>query len=219
MAATDLFPGSGQPGSQTRTLVGMPARVLRVPAATMAAMRASRFLAPLTLAVAVAMSVAACGGDPSPAATSAPAASVAATKTPRPTSPAAPTAVPGTKTPKPKPSATPPTTTDTSWGTILDQVPDTFPVYPGAEPTDLVDGPASGAWLAPASVAKAAAWYRAALEDAGFRTVNLSSPLEDGSQVLDSVSGAPGCAIQAAFRPSDGSTMISVLFGAGCAGG
>ncbi|HYO44202.1 MAG TPA: hypothetical protein VES19_13465 [Candidatus Limnocylindrales bacterium] len=106
------------------------------------------------------------------------------------------------------------------WGTILDAVPEDFPVFPGASPTEIDDGPASGAWFAEgAAVDEVADWYRNRLEALGFETMGLSSPLEDGSRVLDTVSDLPECRIQTTFRPAGGSTMIIVLYGAGCAGG
>jgi len=111
-------------------------------------------------------------------------------------------------------------TTPTAWGTILDQVPEDFPVFSGASPAEIDDGPSSGAWFAEgAAVNEVAAWYQGRLEALGFTTKDLSSPLEDGSRVLDTVSDLPECRIQTTFRPLDGSTMIIVLYGAGCAGG
>jgi hypothetical protein len=109
--------------------------------------------------------------------------------------------------------------TDTPWGAILDAVPADWPVFPGAEPTDPFEGPASGAWFAPDEVDPVAGWYRDTLSDMGFTIDNLSSPLEDGSRILDIVTDLPECRIQATFRPAEGSTMITVLYGAGCAGG
>ena len=111
-------------------------------------------------------------------------------------------------------------TTVIEWGTILDDVPEDFPVFPGAAPTSIDDGPASGVWWAEgAAVDDVAPWYRDRLEALGFTTQDLSSPLEDGSRVLDTVSDLPECRIQTTFRALDGSTMIIVFYGAGCAGG
>ena len=110
-------------------------------------------------------------------------------------------------------------TTDTEWGAILDVVPDGFPVIPGARPAEGLDEPASGWWLAEAGVDEVASWYQGALAELGFTVGDLSSPLEDGSRVLDVSSDLPECRLQLAFRPADGSTIIRVLYGAGCAGG
>ena len=50
----------------------------------------------------------------------------------------------------------------------------------------------------------------------GYATIDLSDPLEDGSRVLDSQADLPECQVQTTFRPEGGSTMITVLFAAGC---
>lgn len=110
-------------------------------------------------------------------------------------------------------------TTVIDWGTILNRVPDDFPVFPGAKPTEVDDGPGSGAWFVDATVDEVATWYRDRLEALGFTTKDLSSPLEDGSRILDTVSDLPECRIQTTFRPAGESTKIIVLYGAGCAGG
>jgi len=161
--------------------------------------------------------LAGCGSSPTPTATAA----TPGLSTSRPaTAPPEPTAVPGAATPAPKPTPKPTrtTTTGTGWGEILDSVPDGFPVYPGADAApDAADGPVSGAWITDAGVNKVAAWYRATLEAAGYTTQDLSDPLEDGSRVLDTVTDLPECRIQTTFRPADGSTIITVLYGAGCA--
>jgi hypothetical protein len=130
-----------------------------------------------------------------------------------------PSAGPATDPPEPTQGPGGGTTTIPLWGTILDVVPDGFPVMPGAKPADPLNEPASGWWLAEAGVDEVAAWYRGALEERGFTIGDLSSPLEDGSRVLDVSSDLPECRLQLAFRPADGSTIIKVLYGAGCAGG
>jgi hypothetical protein len=110
-------------------------------------------------------------------------------------------------------------TTQTPWGRILDSVPEGFPVYPGASPADAPDGPVSGAWLARDGIDVVVRWYQTAFADAGYSNGDLSTPGEDGSLVLDTVSDLPECQIRTTFRPAAGSTMIRVLYGAGCAGG
>ena len=163
--------------------------------------------------------VAACGTTGPSATPSAASSDVAvASLTPAPSDAAtsAPTAVPGGQTIDPGPPAThKPTTTVTDWGVILDSVPDDFPRYPGAKDAE-VDEPVSAALLAEADVETVAGWYRDALEAAGYGTIDLSDPLEDGSRVLDSQTDLPECQVQTTFRPEDGSTMITVLFAAGC---
>jgi hypothetical protein len=137
--------------------------------------------------------------------------------------PGEPTPVPVVGTPavtgEPEPVPTQAGTTDTAWGTILDAVPAEWPVYPGARPVESDAGPASGAWLAPDDATAVASWYRDTLADQAYTIENLSSPLEDGTRILDIVTDLPECRIQATFRPAEGSTMITVLYGAGCAGG
>ncbi len=136
-------------------------------------------------------------------------------------SPTAPplTPVPGGASEDPVPPPDNTGTTQTEWGRIVDAVPDTFPTYPGAEAADLPEGPNSGAWLTDAAIDDVVPWYRTAIEDAGFTIDNLSSPLEDGSRVLDVVGDLPECRAQVTFRPENGSTIIIVMYGAGCAGG
>jgi len=129
------------------------------------------------------------------------------------------TPVPGGESEEPVPPPVNPGTTVTDWGTILDAAPKTFPVFPGAEPAELPEGPNSGAWSVGADVEAVATWYRNRLKSDGFNIDNLSSPLEDGSRVLDVTTDLPECRIQATFRPQNGSTMIVLLYGAGCAGG
>jgi hypothetical protein len=114
-------------------------------------------------------------------------------------------------------SSTPVATTRTSWGVIVDVVPATFPVFPDATVADPPAGPVSGAWVSNASVAEISTWYRDALTAAGFDPVDLSAPLEDGSRVVDARGKAAACAAQVTVRPAGGSTMITVLDGAGCA--
>ena len=173
------------------------------------------------LSFSLALLVAACGGS---AATSAPAgeATAAPATAPAPGTPTAmpePTEVPGgaSVTPDPLPDDT--TTTETEWGTILDAVPATFPVLPGAQPAESPDEPVSAAWISDTSIDEAATWYRDALEAQGLSTMGLSDPLEDGSRVLDTVADIPECRIQTTFRPAGESTMITVRYAAGCAGG
>ena len=128
-----------------------------------------------------------------------------------------PTAVPGGETIDPQPLPPTISTTQTDWGEILDAVPPTFPMYPGATATEPTDGPASLALLTPAATDAVATWYRDMLAAQGY-AVDLSAAVEDGSRILDVASDLPECRIQMAFRPTAGSTMISVLYGAGCGG-
>jgi hypothetical protein len=186
---------------------GMPARITRtIPAGL--------------LAVAVALFLAGCLYDPPPSAGT-PAQASLRTSAPS-IVPPEPTPVPVPDTPEPTEEPEPVPTqvgvTDTPWGAIVDEIPAEWPVFPGAEPVDPDEGPASGAWLAPDEVDPVARWYRDTLSDMGFTIDNLSSPLEGGTRILDIVTDLPECRIQATFRPAGGSTMITVLYGAFCGG-
>jgi len=109
-------------------------------------------------------------------------------------------------------------TTQTDWGSIMDAMPQGFPVFPDAAVAEPPAEPVSGAFIASAAVDEVATWYRDALEATGKSTLDLSSPLEDGSRVLDMQGDLPECRIRLTFRPAGESTMITVLVAAGCAG-
>jgi hypothetical protein len=171
----------------------------------------------LALLIALPLAIGACASSPTGTPPTSP--TSAAASEPAASTPAIPTEVPGGASNEPVPSPTAATTTQTGWGTILDAVPDSFPVYPGALAAGAQPEPVSGAYISDAAVDTVATWYRDALEGLGFSTLDLSSPLEDGSRVLDSQGDLPECRIQVTFRPAGGSTMITVLYAAACAGG
>ena len=175
------------------------------------------------LAVGLALVLASCGAS-APSASPAPAATAGLTSAPA--TPPEPTEVPGGQTPgaaEPGGSVEPPVTTipttQTDWGEILDALPDGFPVFPDAAVAESPAEPVSGAFITSAGVDEVATWYRDALEATGKSTLDLSSPLEDGSRVLDMQGDLPECRVRLTFRPEGGSTMITVLVAAGCAGG
>jgi hypothetical protein len=184
-----------------------------------------RRLLPLALAGLLGASLAACGstgpvGSASPrdsVPSSPSAAPTAAPATPVPT--AGLTPVPGGATATPDDSYGGGPSVETEWGTILVNLPEGFPVFPGAAAVDPMDGPATHAWEAVATADEVAAWYAATFEELGWSHIDLSSPLEDGTQVLDLGTDLPECRVQLAFQPHGGSTMIILLYGAGCAGG
>ncbi len=120
--------------------------------------------------------------------------------------------------PTPPTAATfvPPTTTETAWGRIWDALPDAFPVYPGASPTDTGEGPASAIVDVPATTAKAVAWYRAALVRAGYSIEALAGPLEDGSTVIDAVGQHPTCRVQASIVPRGSRSIATIQMAAAC---
>ncbi len=172
---------------------------------------------PTSRAIAILLAVLAlvaggCTGSP----TATPTASV---PTPEITTSPSPSEAPSAVASPAAPAPTPVSTTQTAWGAIVDAVPDSFPVYPGAQIADPPAEPVSAAYISSDGVDAIATWYRTALEGLGFSTMSLSNALEDGSRVLDIQGDLPECRIQATFRPEGGSTMITVLYGAGCAGG
>lgn len=133
-----------------------------------------------------------------------------------PTTAGGPTDAPGSST-SAKPDASPPTTTETAWGPIWDELPPGFPRYPGAEPAETGGGPASATLAVPATVALAADWYQGALQRAGYDTEALSGPLENGGIVIDSVGGGdPGCRVQTSLVPHGNQSIATILFAAAC---
>jgi hypothetical protein len=170
----------------------------------------------ITLVIAACTAAPTSSGVPAASPAGSPPASAAA-RTPRPTAAPKPTA---TMAAASAPAATAVGTTQTSWGKIVDAVPSAFPVFPDAAAADPPpSGPVSGAWVATAPVSEVAAWYRDALVAANFAKVDLGDPLEDGSQVIDAQGDVPECRAQVTVKPAGTSTMITVLLGAGCAGG
>jgi hypothetical protein len=108
-----------------------------------------------------------------------------------------------------------PTQSTVEWGRIWDALPPGFPRPAGAVPSDNGDA-VSGAFDLPEDVATASGVMQGALEAAGFRTVGVSGPLEDGSVVIDSTGPSPGCRVQTTIVRHGGVTMMTVLYGASC---
>lgn len=174
---------------------------------TRSATPAARPAPALALALALSLGLAACGtADPTTATATA----------------SVPTQVPGGQTPGSSGPVEPPgttvPTTQTDWGLIIDVLPADFPVFPGAAIAEPPAEPVSGAVIARAGVDEVAAWYRDALEATGMSTLDLTSPLEDGSRILDMQGDLPECQLRVTFRPAAESTMITVLLAAGCFG-
>jgi len=182
----------------------------------------------LALAAVVMSIAAACGGAPASSAPSSAAASLAAvgsatvgpavTPASSPTSAPSLTPVPGAQSNAPDPVGTRIPTTQTDWGEILDRLPATFPIYPDAGIAELGDEVVSGSFEAPVDVAPLVAWYTDALSERGY-AVDTGDPLEDGSRVMDVTADLPECRMQLAFRPADGSTIMTVLVASACANG
>lgn len=133
--------------------------------------------------------------------------------------PISPTPTPASGTSSPLPSAsTPPApgVTETDWGAIWDALPPGFPNYPGSTPTETGAGAASAILDAPADVPTVATWYQAALERVGFSTLSMSGPSEDGSMEIESAGPTTRCLVRTTVAPLGGSTIVTILYGAGC---
>jgi hypothetical protein len=120
-------------------------------------------------------------------------------------------------------SATPgpslPSQTATEWGRIWDALPPWFPIPDGAQPTETGAGPVTAELQLPANAGTAidiARDFQSAFQQAGFATVNLDGPLEDGS-VTVSVPGPEGaCRIDVQVVPLGSAVVARVLYGAEC---
>jgi hypothetical protein len=108
-----------------------------------------------------------------------------------------------------------PTQTDTAWGRIWDAVPASFPRPESAHPADSISGPVSAAFSVGAGPAAVVATMKAGL-DVDVYATDVSGPLEDGGYVLDSIGSTAGCRVQTTITPLSGTTLMTVLFGAGC---
>lgn len=126
---------------------------------------------------------------------------------------------PSQAAPDPSSAAPPAGQTDTDWGRIRDELPEAFPLYPGATRADEVATEAvSGTFALEGADARAVvAWMQTELERGAYRTEALNGPFEDGSFVLDLV-GDGDCRIQVAVAPLGGLTTITVRYGAACPG-
>jgi hypothetical protein len=138
---------------------------------------------------------------------------------PSPTTPPAPslTAVPGgsSASAEPAPSVSQ-TNTDTEVGRIWDSLPPSFPRISGAEPIETGTGPTSGTFAVGTSREDAVATIRVGLAALGYN-VDVGSPLEDGSVVLDAGGGEdPECRIEVRFTPLSGTITMAVLYGSAC---
>lgn len=110
----------------------------------------------------------------------------------------------------------PPGQTDTDWGRIWDGLPEAFPAFPGASPTETGEGPASAILdvgdTEPAAVASV---YVSALEFAGYHTLARSDPREDGSIEVE-WAGETTCRILATITPMGGTTIVTILYRSDC---
>jgi hypothetical protein len=108
------------------------------------------------------------------------------------------------------------TNTDTAVGRIWDSLPPSFPRISGATPIETGAGPTSGTFAVGGTVDDAVATIRAGLTGLGYN-VDVGSPLEDGSVVLDAGGGEdPECRIEVRFTPLSGTITMAVLYGSAC---
>jgi hypothetical protein len=154
-------------------------------------------------------------GGGSPGSSGSPAASAALPTPASASSVVDPTPVPTPAGQRPTPTATPPGQTDTEWGRIWDALPPSFPRFPGAEPTETGEGPASATLAVAAEPAVAANWYATALARAGYGVEGAAGPFENGGYVVDAT-GARGCHVQVSIAPVGSTTVATVMFGAAC---
>ena len=108
--------------------------------------------------------------------------------------------------------------TDTDWGRIWDTLPATFPAITGSTPSEeAAAGPASAVFTVDGDAAKTVAtMLQARLEAAGYTTVGLGGPLEDGTFTLDMTGSPTGCMLQIRAAPTGGLTTVTILYGAAC---
>jgi hypothetical protein len=160
------------------------------------------------LAIALVLAAATCGpAGPTPRSTAIAAPSVAPSLTP----------VPGGSTGASSPSASvSQTDTQTEVGRIWDALPKSFPRIAGAVPIETGSGPTTGTFAVGTDLASAVATIRAGLTGLGYN-VDVGSPLEDGTVVLDAGGGGePECRIEVRFTPLSGTITMAVLYGAAC---
>jgi len=126
----------------------------------------------------------------------------------------APTAIPTDPDTTPEPTI--PSQTDTAWGRIWDRLPEGFPEYPGAAPTESGAGPASAILdVGDVEPAEVAGYYVPALEGLGYSTLARSDPREDGSIEVE-WAGETTCRIRMTSTPLGGTTIVEIMYGSGC---
>jgi hypothetical protein len=128
-------------------------------------------------------------------------------------------AAPATAVPSVAPSASGATQSDTAWGRIWDSLPASFPAVPGGTASEEgATGAASAVFIFQGQSAKdVAALMQRLLSGAGYSTIGLTGPLEDGSYVVDMAGQPPGCKVQASVAPTGSLTTLTILYGATCA--
>jgi hypothetical protein len=110
------------------------------------------------------------------------------------------------------------TQSDTAWGRIWDSLPKTFPAVPGGTASEEgATGAASAVYTFQGQSSKdVAALMQRLLSSAGYSTLGLTGPLENGGYVVDMAGQPPGCKVQAEVAPTGTFTTLSILYGATC---
>jgi hypothetical protein len=109
----------------------------------------------------------------------------------------------------------PTTTTVAGFGKIDDALPASFPKLAGQEPADTGAGATSGMFVVNGTPAASSTALKTALVAQGW-SVDVGSPLEDGTVVLEATHVPAGCKTEVRFTPVSGTVMMSVLYGASC---
>ena len=110
---------------------------------------------------------------------------------------------------------------DTDWGRIWDSLPSGFPTIAGSTPSEeAASGPASATFTVSGNAAKTiATTLQTQLLAAGYATVALGGPLEDGTYTLDMTGQPAGCMLQVRGAPRGSVTTVTILYGATCSHG
>jgi hypothetical protein len=169
----------------------------------------TRLAHPLALTLAAFVLLAGCGSSGALEGTSPGAVSTAAG------SAAAP---PSTEPASAAPSASTVTQSDTAWGRIWDSLPTTFPTIAGATMSEEAATGAASAVLTVngQSPKDVAALMQRLLSGAGYSTIGLTGPLENGGYVVDMAGRPQGCKVQVTTAPTGSVTTVTVLYGATC---
>jgi hypothetical protein len=107
------------------------------------------------------------------------------------------------------------TETTTAVDRIWDSLPPSFPKLLGQEPAETGVGPISGSFAANMDARTASKLIATLLEGQGW-TVDVGSPLEDGTIVLEATGPAAGCKAEVRFTPQSGTVTMAVLYGTAC---
>ena len=110
------------------------------------------------------------------------------------------------------------TQSDTAWGRIWDSLPTSFPTIPGATVSEEAATGAASAVLTVTgqSPKDVAALMQRLLSGAGYSTIGLTGPLENGGYVVDMAGRPQGCKVQVTAAPTGSVTTVTVLYGATC---